>query len=152
MATEKELEKIVREVGRRTRRSFGERRDWQEGRQGDRALQDQGKHFILAIGEGTFSYKRNEVKIGQEEALDGIYVVRTSEPADRLCAEDTVRSYKNLAHVERAFRSLKGIDLLIQSDLALYGGPCPGSHLYLYVGVLCGVAHAQGSGAAFVWR
>lgn len=73
-----------------------------------------GKHFILVIGEGTFSYKRHEVKIGQEEALDGIYVVRTSEPADRLSAEDTVRSYKNLAYVERAFRSLKGIDLLIR--------------------------------------
>jgi transposase len=73
-----------------------------------------GKHFILAIGEGAFAYKRNGVKISQEEALDGIYVVRTSESTDRLCAEDTVRSYKSLMHVERAFRSLKGIDLLIR--------------------------------------
>jgi len=46
--------------------------------------------------------------------LDGIYVIRTSEPTERLGAEDTVRSYKNLTQVERAFRSLKGIDLLIR--------------------------------------
>jgi hypothetical protein len=112
-ATERELEKIVREVGRRTRSPLG--RD-EIGKKVGKVIgrYKMGKHFILAIGEGTFSYKRNEVKIGQEEALDGIYVVRTSEPADRLCAEDTVRSYKNLAHVERAFRSLKGIDLLIR--------------------------------------
>jgi hypothetical protein len=113
VATEKELEKIVREVGRRTRSPLGKD---EIGKKVGKVIgrYKMGKHFILAIGEGTFSYKRNEVKIGQEEVLDGIYVVRTSEPADRLCAEDTVRSYKNLAHVERAFRSLKGIDLLIR--------------------------------------
>jgi len=112
-ATEKELEKIVREVGRRTRSPLGKD---EIGKKVGKVIgcYKMGKHFILAMGEGTFSYKRNEVQIGQEEALDGIYVVRTSEPADRLCAEDTVRSYKNLAHVERAFRSLKGIDLLIR--------------------------------------
>jgi hypothetical protein len=112
-ATEKELEKVVREVGRRTRSPLGKD---EIGKKVGKVIgrYRMGKHFILAIGEGTFSYKRNEVKIGQEEALDGIYVIRTSEPADRLCAEDTVRSYKNLAHVERAFRSLKGIDLLIR--------------------------------------
>jgi len=72
-----------------------------------------GETFYPGELGGTFSYKRNIVKIGQEEALDGIYVVRTVKPADRLGAEDTVRSYKNLTHVERAFRSLKGVDLLI---------------------------------------
>jgi hypothetical protein len=46
--------------------------------------------------------------------VDGIYVLRTSEPAERLSAEDTVRSYKSLAEVERAFRCLKGIDLLVR--------------------------------------
>jgi len=73
-----------------------------------------GKHFTVTIGEGTFSYERNRMKIEQEAALDGIYVIRTSEPAKALSAEDTVRSYKNLTQVERAFRSLKGIDLLIR--------------------------------------
>jgi len=113
VATEKELEKVVRAVGRRTRSPMGKD---EIGKKVGKVIgrYRMGKHFILAIGEGTFSYKRNIVKIGQEEALDGIYVVRTSEPADRLGAEDTVRSYKNLTHVERAFRSLKGVDLLIR--------------------------------------
>jgi hypothetical protein len=113
VATEKELEKIVREAGRRTRSPLGKE---EIGKKVGKVIgrYKMGKHFILAIGEGTLSYKRNGVKISQEEALDGIYVVRTSEPADRLSAEDTVRSYKDLTHVERAFRSLKGIDLLIR--------------------------------------
>ena len=46
--------------------------------------------------------------------LDGIYVIRTSEPPSRLSAADTVRSYKYLAQVERAFRCLKGIDILVR--------------------------------------
>ena len=73
-----------------------------------------GKHFTVTIGEGTFSLVRNEMLIRREEALDGIYVIRTSESAERLSAEDTVRNYKNLTQVERAFRSLKGIDLLVR--------------------------------------
>jgi hypothetical protein len=52
--------------------------------------------------------------IAQEAKLDGIYVIRTSETAERLSAADTVRGYKSLAQVERAFRSLKGPDLLIR--------------------------------------
>jgi len=112
-ATEKELEKIVRAVGRRTRSPLGKEEIGKKVGKGIGRYK-MGKHFILAIGEGTFSYQRNEVKIGQEEALDGIYVIRTSESAERLSAEDTVRSYKNLAQVERAFRSFKGIDLLIR--------------------------------------
>lgn len=112
-ATERELEKVVREVGRRTRSPLGKD---EIGKKVGKVIgrYRMGKHFILAIGEGSFSYQRKEVKIGEEEALDGIYVVRTSEPAERLSAADTVRSYKNLTHVERAFRSLKGIDLLIR--------------------------------------
>jgi len=111
-ATEKELENI-REVGRRTRSPLGKD---EIGKKVGKVIgrYKMGKHFALAIGEGTFSYERKEVKIGQEETLDGIYVIRTSEPTERLCAEDTVRSYKNLTHVERAFRSLKGMDLLIR--------------------------------------
>ena len=112
-ATEKELEKIVREVGRRTRSPLGTD---EIGKKVGKVIgrYKMGKHFALAIGEGTFSYERKEVKIGQEETLDGIYVIRTSEPTERLCAEDTVRSYKNLTHVERAFRSLKGMNLIIR--------------------------------------
>jgi len=47
-------------------------------------------------------------------ALDGIYVIRTSLPAEQMSADDTVRSYKALSNVERAFRSLKTIDLKVR--------------------------------------
>src|SRR5208282_1605873 len=59
-------------------------------------------------------WSRRQEAIDQERQLDGIYVLRTSEPVERLSAEDTVRSYKSLAEVERAFRCLKGIDLLVR--------------------------------------
>ena len=55
-----------------------------------------------------------EEAIQKEETLDGIYVIRTSEPAQRLPAADGVRSYKRLALVEQSFRCLKGIDLLVR--------------------------------------
>jgi transposase len=73
-----------------------------------------GKHFDCPIGEGSFTWNRRQNSIEQEAKLDGIYVLRTSEPAERLSTEDTVRSYKSLAEVERAFRCLKGIDLLVR--------------------------------------
>lgn len=73
-----------------------------------------GKHFELTIRDGSFQWARCEEAIEQEAKLDGIYVIRTSEPKERLTAEDTVRTYKNLSQVERAFRTLKGIDLLVR--------------------------------------
>ena len=72
------------------------------------------KHFTLTIRDGYLGWSRKEVAITNEEMLDGIYVIRTSEPADRLTAADGVRSYKRLALVEQAFRCLKGIDLLVR--------------------------------------
>jgi len=73
-----------------------------------------GKHFLYTIGEGKFQWSRREQTIEQEAKLDGIYVIRTSESVERLSAADTVRSYKSLAQVERAFRTLKGMDLRIR--------------------------------------
>ena len=73
-----------------------------------------GKHFETCIEDGYFSYARRAEAIEREAQLDGLYVIRTSEPEERLSAEDTVRSYKNLAQVERAFRTLKGADLRIR--------------------------------------
>ena len=73
-----------------------------------------GKHFEVAIEEGHFSFCRRTEAIKHEGELDGLYVIRTSEPKQNLSAEDTVRSYKNLAQVERAFRTLKGIELQIR--------------------------------------
>jgi transposase len=72
------------------------------------------KHFTLTIGDGSLEWARKQDEITREELLDGIDVVRTSEPTERLTAADGVRSYKRLALVEQAFRCLKGIDLLVR--------------------------------------
>jgi Transposase DDE domain len=72
------------------------------------------KHFTLAIEETGFSFTRDQQSIAREAALDGIYVIRTSVPATTLGAEDAVRTYKRLAQVEQAFRSLKSVDLKVR--------------------------------------
>jgi transposase len=72
------------------------------------------KHFTLTIRDQGLEWARKEDAIQKEELLDGIYVIRTSEPAERLSAADGVRSYKRLTLVEQAFRCLKGIDLLVR--------------------------------------
>lgn len=73
-----------------------------------------GKHFILDITEESFTYHRDEEKIAAEANLDGLYVIRTSVSEETLAAESTVRAYKDLSKVERAFRSLKTVDLKIR--------------------------------------
>jgi transposase len=73
-----------------------------------------GKHFILEINEQSFTYRRDEQKIAEEAALDGFYVIRTSVSQAMFSAESTVRAYKDLSAVERAFRSLKTVDLKIR--------------------------------------
>lgn len=70
-----------------------------------------GKHFQLDIRDDGFDFEIDSEKVTQEAALDGVYVVRTSLAAERLSADDAVRSYKRLSQVERAFRSLKTVDL-----------------------------------------
>ena len=72
------------------------------------------KHFELAIGENTFTFARKSEAIAAEAALDGIYIIRTSVPAAQMDSADCVRNYKSLANVERAFRSLKTIDLKVR--------------------------------------
>jgi transposase len=72
------------------------------------------KHFSLEIGEGHFSYRILEEKVGEEARLDGLYVVRTSLSKEEMSGEAAVRSYKQLSRVERAFRSMKGIDLKVR--------------------------------------
>ena len=69
------------------------------------------KHFELSIGEASFSFHRKTEAITAEAALDGIYVVRTNLPKKLLDDAATVSAYKSLARVERAFRSLKTIDI-----------------------------------------
>ena len=76
------------------------------------------KHFDLDISDAAFSYRRDEQAIAAEAALDGLYIVRTSLADDELDAEATVRAYKGLSVVERAFRSYKTVDLKIRSTNA----------------------------------
>jgi len=72
-----------------------------------------GKHFIIDISDDGFTWRRDEQKITDEAALDGIYVIRTSLPPDALPAAGAVESYKALENVERVFRGLN-TDLLIR--------------------------------------
>ena len=72
------------------------------------------KHFELTIGEASFTYSRKQEAIAAEAALDGIYVIRTSVNAAQMDSADCVRHYKALANVERAFRSLKTVDLKVR--------------------------------------
>ena len=72
------------------------------------------KHFDIRITEGSLEYGRKEESILQEERLDGIYVLRTSESLSGLNAQEVVRTYKSLSQVEDAFRCIKGIDLSIR--------------------------------------
>ncbi|MGH6638066.1 MAG: IS1634 family transposase [Polaromonas sp.] len=72
------------------------------------------KHFELSIGEASLAWARKQEHIDAEAALDGLYIIRTSVPAAQMDAPQCVRNYKSLAHVERAFRSLKTIDLKVR--------------------------------------
>jgi transposase len=73
-----------------------------------------GKHFIYDITDDGFTYRRDQAKIDAESALDGLYIIRTSVAKEEMSASDTVGIYKSLASVERAFRSLKTVDLHIR--------------------------------------
>ena len=112
-ATEQALEGIVRQVQRRTKTPLSAA---EIGQKVGKAINRYkvGKHFQTSITDGQFSYRRHQDTIDREAALDGIYIIRTSEPAPTLSAEEAVRRYKNLAQVERAFRTLKGVDLAIR--------------------------------------
>jgi transposase len=72
------------------------------------------KHFDLTITDDAFSYVRKTAEIAAEAATDGLYVVRTSLPEVVLDDAATVRSYKSLSRVERAFRCVKTVDLQVR--------------------------------------
>ena len=72
------------------------------------------KHFELSIADNAFTFSRNEPKIASEAALDGLYIIRTSVKVERMDSADCVRTYKSLAQVERAFRSMKTMDLKVR--------------------------------------
>jgi len=112
-ATEQLLEKLVRSVQRRTKTPLSAA---EIGTRVGKVINrfHVGKHFETVIADGHFSYARRTETIDREAELDGLYVIRTSESQQTLSAADTVRSYKNLAQVERVFRTLKGREIQIR--------------------------------------
>jgi hypothetical protein len=112
-ATEKELEKIAVATRRKKRPLRGKQNI---GLRVGKVLNrhKMGKHFQIGIEEDTFSYQRKQANIEKEKSLDGIYVIRTNVPAEVFSSEQAVRNYKSLSGVERAFRSLKTVDLQVR--------------------------------------
>jgi len=112
-ATEQKLDEIVLATRREKRRLKGKDKiGLRVGKVWGRYKM--AKHFILDIKEESLSYRRNANKISEEAALDGLYLIRTSVPEEAFTAESAVRAYKDLAKVERAFRSLKTVDLKVR--------------------------------------
>ena len=112
-ATEAELDKVVAATRREQRPLRGKDRI---AVRADRALRRYkvGKHFDVECTSDGFSWARNEARIAEEAALDGLYVIRTNVAADTLGAADAVRAYKGLSRIERAFRSYKTVDLKVR--------------------------------------
>lgn len=112
-ATEKELKLIAAAVQREQnpltgRENIARRLGRVEGKY------KVAKHFVIGITDTTFTYARNAERIRQEAALDGIYVLRTKVPEAEARSEKVVEYYKSLSRVERAFRSMKSVDLKIR--------------------------------------
>jgi Transposase DDE domain len=112
-ATELELDKIVAAVERTKRPLKGAANI---GLRVGKVLNrfKMAKHFHLEITDNSFHYQRHEDSIAVEAALDGIYVIRTSVSQERFDSLETVRAYKNLSVVERAFRCCKTVDLKVR--------------------------------------
>lgn len=112
-ATEKQLDKIVAATKRRKRPLRGKQNI---GLRAGKILNryKMGKHFQLRIEDDSFHYERKTANIEREQSLDGIYVIRTSVPKEALSSQQVVASYKSLSGVERAFRSLKSVDLHVR--------------------------------------
>jgi transposase len=72
------------------------------------------KHFDIAIGEAVLTFKVDDASVAAEAALDGLYVIRTSVASADMTPAQAVLNYKQLAEVERAFRTLKGVDLQVR--------------------------------------
>lgn len=112
-ATEAELARIAKAVGRKRHPLRGaEQIALAVGAVRDRYKV--AKHFHLDIAEDRFAYARNTEAVEAESRLDGLYVIRTNVPAEQLSAEQAVGAYKALSRVERAFRSIKTVDLEVR--------------------------------------
>jgi len=112
-ATQKQLEKVAAAVARRTRRPMSKA---EIGLKVGKVINHYkvAKHFELMIEDGDLRWERKEASIAAEAALDGFYVVRTSESAEQLPRDDVVRGYKLLGQVEQGFRTLKGVQVRVR--------------------------------------
>ena len=72
------------------------------------------KHFLSETTDTSFTYRRNQESISAEQALDGLYLVRTNAEPALLSTDETVRTYKSLSAAERAFRSMKSVDIRVR--------------------------------------
>ena len=109
-ATERELEVITQQVARRKKKILRKEEIALKVRRAANRFK-MAKHFELTIEDGRFYAHRREEEIRKESLLHGVYVIRTSESKEASAAPDTVRHYKNLTNVERAFRCWKGMDI-----------------------------------------
>jgi len=113
--TEADLQQVKRMVhGDR-----GRLRDASAGKIGERAgrvinQRKMAKHFTLHIGDGSFGFERNQPQIDEEALLDGIYVIRTDQPAARIGTAAVMRAYKQLKVNERVFKAMKAPELQIR--------------------------------------
>jgi hypothetical protein len=112
-ATEKQLEKIRAATRRKHRPLRGKK---EIGLAVGKVLgrYKMAKHLQLTIEEDRFDWNRKPASIEREAALDGIYVIRTSVPTSKLTSQQVVATYKELSTVERAFRSMKSVDLKVR--------------------------------------
>jgi hypothetical protein len=111
-ATERELARIAEAVRRKPARHDAAKIGLAVGAVIDKRKMK--KHFALTIAHGRFAFARREEEIAAEARLDGVYVIRTSLPKDKIGPEAAVSAYKSLANVERAFRTLKGVDMAVR--------------------------------------
>jgi transposase len=112
-ATERDLAKLAARVARNSRPLRGAAKiGVAVGAMLDK--HKMAKHFELTIADDRFAYRRKTNQIAEEAALDGLYAVRTSLPAETLDDAASVRAYKSLSMVERAFRCLKTVDLHVR--------------------------------------
>jgi hypothetical protein len=112
-AAAKDLEAIVVRVKKRTRKSM---KADEIGLATGKVIQHRkmGRHFIFTIEDGRFEFAKKTEQIELESQLDGIYIIRTSEPAGTITSSDAVRAYKSLGQVEQAFRCIKEAGLHIR--------------------------------------
>lgn len=112
-AAEKKLDQIVAATERQRQPLRGaEQISYRVGRA--LGVTTVAKYFRWEIQQGKLRYQRNQPRINQDAAVDGVYVIRTSVGAERLSAAEAVRTYKRLATIERAFRSLQSVDLNVR--------------------------------------